>query len=160
MKRLPTSNCCKIGRTQVDDPPKIHYRKSASSSTMRMHLISSALKTHSLSDPYPLVMGRSFVRLLFLLTGFSPYRSIPLSLGLYSQKPCPPILAGASRSGAEVWLSIKDAGSQCLPGFQCSTFELTSLSSLFPGLGFRDCRGDSCVYEDHRGNRMENILKI
>lgn len=160
MKRLPTSNCCKMGHTQVDDPPKIHYRKSASSSTTRMHLISSALKTLSLSDPYPLVMGRSFVRLSFLLTGFSPYRSIPLSLGLYSQKPCPPILAGASRRGAEVWLSIKDAGSRYLPGFQCSAFELTPLSSLFPGLGFRDCRGDSCVYEDHRGNRMENILKI
>lgn len=78
-----------MGRTQVDDSPKIHYRKSASSSTMRMHLISSALKTHSHSDPYPFVMGRSFVRLSFLLTGFSPYWSIPLSLGLYSQKPCP-----------------------------------------------------------------------
>lgn len=148
-----------MGRTQVDDPPKIHYRKSASSSTMRMHLISSALKTHSLSDPYPLVMGRSFVRLLFLLTGFSPYRSIPLSLGLYSQKPCPPILAGASWSGAEVWLSIKDAGSQCLPGFQCSTFELTSLSSLFPGLGFRDCRGDSCCMRTTEGTEWRTYLK-
>lgn len=70
-------------------PPKTHYRKSASSSTMRMHLISSALKTHSLSDPYPLVMGRSFVSLSVLLTGFPPYQPIPLSLGLYSQKPCP-----------------------------------------------------------------------
>lgn len=140
-------------------PPKTHYRKSASSSTMRMHLISSALKTHSLSDPYPLVMGRSFVSLSVLLTGFPPYQPIPLSLGFIFTKTLP-ILAGASQSGAEVWPSIKDTGSRYFPGFQCSAFKLTSLLSLFPGLGLRDCRGDSCVYEDHRGNRMENILKI
>lgn len=144
MKRLPTSNCCKMRHTQADETSQ----NTLSEKCILLHH-EDAFDQFCPKDTLPL-RPISFSDGQIICEPFGPVNWIssisayPLEFGLVFTKTLP-ILAGASRSGAEVWHSIKDAGSQYFPGFQGSAFKLTSLSSLFPGLGLRDCHGDSCV---------------
>lgn len=77
----------------------------------------------------------------------------PLELGLIFTK----ILAHPSRSFLE-WCWGLAFHQRCrqsiLPRFPTPRTWTDITIVTVPGLGLRDCLGDSCVYEAHRGNRM------
>lgn len=152
MKRLQTSNCCKKKRTQADDTSQ----NTLSEKCISLHN-EGAFDQFCSEDAFPvrlisLVMGSSFLRLSVVLIGFSQYPPILLSLDLYSQNSWPSFqeLPGVVlRSGLS---SQMQAGSLYFPGFQCFTFELTSLL-LF--LGSETALEIAvCMCEDHGGNGM------